>query len=96
MQPSPVLSAAYGDHDFKPVPVDKEWLIESASRDNFTVALDRNTLPLQSHLLQQLSNGHWGMAHCRAAWTLSTLIVPSRVAGKRKASRFSVDDELCH
>ena len=50
--PFPLLSAAHRHHDFKPVPICENRLIEPAARDDFSIALDRNTLALQPHVFQ--------------------------------------------
>jgi hypothetical protein len=46
------LSSTHGNDNFKPIAVCEYWLVKLTTRYDFTVALDRDPLALQPHVLQ--------------------------------------------
>ena len=52
-KPAAQLAAAYGDDDLQAVPVGQHLLIEAAARHDLAVALQRNALAGQLHILDK-------------------------------------------
>lgn len=48
------LTPSHRHHDLKPVPIGQNLLVELATRNNFAVALNSDTLAQQRHVFQQL------------------------------------------